>query len=345
EDNREAIKQQFSDSLQRLYSSDQPSRHTRRLWRSYRPMQGLDLNLGGFVSGLSARAVDDKPQQQQQQKQLLKGKKQEPRPKNKESETGHVMISYQHENKQLAMRIKDALSQHGFQGSDGGSTLSLMAEAVEGCFAFLMCMSRTYKDSNNCRLEAEYAYKKQKMIVPLLMEHRYRPSGWLGIMLGMGMYRDFSGKYPFEVKLAELLEVLRKAKNGEQPEAVVLEKPHRAVPAGEPSPSRPVSAGSREHHFPSAYPALPPINGQGGSVDGASRVRAWTREQTVGWLTERADLPESALAPSISGADLHFLVTARDRDARTFYRLAERYLAQPASVHSLARFVNALYEL
>ena len=74
-----------------------------------------------------------------------------------------------------------------------------MAEAVENASVFLMCVSEKYYLSPNCRLEAEYAVRLQKPIVPLIMQPDYMPLGWLGIIIGGKIYYNFSGaKQSFE---------------------------------------------------------------------------------------------------------------------------------------------------
>ncbi len=67
-----------------------------------------------------------------------------------------------------------------------------MAEAVENSSVFLMCVSEKYYMSPNCRLEAEYATRLRKPIVPLLMQADYMPTGWLGIIMGDKIYYKFS---------------------------------------------------------------------------------------------------------------------------------------------------------
>ncbi|KAK7441514.1 hypothetical protein BaRGS_00040569 [Batillaria attramentaria] len=126
---------------------------------------------------------------------------------------GHVMISYQWGNQKMLLQIRDKLRENNFRvwidvDNISGSTLQAMADAVEGASAVLMCMSQRYKDSPNCRTEAEYAFALNKPIIPLLMERSYRPNGWLGILLGSKLFFDFSGKYPFEKKLDELVREL-----------------------------------------------------------------------------------------------------------------------------------------
>jgi ankyrin repeat protein len=55
-----------------------------------------------------------------------------------------------------------------------GSTLDAMARAVEEADVFLMGVSAGYKSSANCRLEAEYAAIKRKILIPLMLQKDYR---------------------------------------------------------------------------------------------------------------------------------------------------------------------------
>ena len=54
-------------------------------------------------------------------------------------------------------------------------------------------------------------------MIPLRMEHDYKPDGWLGILVGTKLFYDFSGKYDFRDKLDQLLKeitsITRKANN------------------------------------------------------------------------------------------------------------------------------------
>jgi hypothetical protein len=59
-----------------------------------------------------------------------------------------------------------------------GSSLESMARAIEQSFCILMCMTEKYKQSANCRAEAEYAFNLNKPIIPLVMQKDYKPDGW-----------------------------------------------------------------------------------------------------------------------------------------------------------------------
>ncbi|KXZ56698.1 hypothetical protein GPECTOR_1g629 [Gonium pectorale] len=105
---------------------------------------------------------------------------------------GHIMISYEWGSQQKALMIKEALEARGLLTWMDGSTLEAMALAVEGAVAVLLCISKRYKESQACRAEAEYAYQQRKRIVPVMMERGYRPTGWLGILIGTKLYFDCS---------------------------------------------------------------------------------------------------------------------------------------------------------
>lgn len=49
-------------------------------------------------------------------------------------------------------------------------------------------MSRKYKESANCRLEGEYAFRRRKVIIPLMMQPQYDADGWLGAIVGTKIY-------------------------------------------------------------------------------------------------------------------------------------------------------------
>lgn len=126
---------------------------------------------------------------------------------------GHIMISYQWGHQELIKEIKANLSKRGYNvwldiEKMNGSTLQAMAEAVEQSCLILICMSPKYKESANCRMEAEYTLNCKKEFLPLIMSKNYKPDGWLGFMLGSKLYYDFSGKYDIQEKFDELMRAI-----------------------------------------------------------------------------------------------------------------------------------------
>ena len=90
-----------------------------------------------------------------------------------------------------------------------GSTVEAMSAAVEDAAVVVYGISIAYKESVNCRLEAQYAMQQEKEMLPLLLEEGYKPSGWLGMLLGVRLWYGFYGKAlsteaAFETKVTEL---------------------------------------------------------------------------------------------------------------------------------------------
>ena len=75
-----------------------------------------------------------------------------------------------------------------------GSTLDAMSEAVEGAEVMLYGLSKKYKESVNCRMEAQYGNQRGKDMIPLRCEKGYTAKGWLGLILGSRLWYDFSGE-------------------------------------------------------------------------------------------------------------------------------------------------------
>ncbi|KAJ8311372.1 hypothetical protein KUTeg_010727 [Tegillarca granosa] len=72
---------------------------------------------------------------------------------------------------------------------------------------------------NDVSNQAEYAIKLQKNYIPLMLQKKYRPDGWLGIILGTKLYFDFSGKYQFQKPWEGLLKELKSLKHVEHIDA------------------------------------------------------------------------------------------------------------------------------
>lgn len=99
------------------------------------------------------------------------------------------MISYNSKSREACLRIKNELESVGFRiwidvESIFGSSLESMANAIETSFCVLMCVTEKYKESNFCRLEAEYLVQTKKPFIPLFLQPGYRPTGWLGLVIG-----------------------------------------------------------------------------------------------------------------------------------------------------------------
>ena len=95
-----------------------------------------------------------------------------------------VFISYYSNTKELCFAIRSFLEKHGFKvliDVNEGSRINPIIKAVESCDYFLMCLTEKYRQSVSCQLEAQYAYKLKKTIIPVIMQKGYEDvGGWLG---------------------------------------------------------------------------------------------------------------------------------------------------------------------
>nr|CAH8841384.1 unnamed protein product [Trichobilharzia regenti] len=118
----------------------------------------------------------------------------------------HIMVSYSHKEKDMAVELIKHLKEKGYKvwidADDMKNTdniLDGMAEAVE----------KAYVKSYTKR-EIEYAFKLGKPLIFLRAQPDYKPDSWLGLMLGTQVYIDISGKYPFEKYFSDLCRRLDK---------------------------------------------------------------------------------------------------------------------------------------
>jgi len=126
----------------------------------------------------------------------------------------HVMLSYNWGHQEAVKRLNQALKGRGYNvwidiEKMQGSTVEAMSEAVEDSAVMCYGISQAYKESTNCRLEAQYALQQELDMVPLMMEEGYRAKGWLGMLLGVRLYYQFCGvvlerEAAFEGKVEEL---------------------------------------------------------------------------------------------------------------------------------------------
>ena len=134
--------------------------------------------------------------------------------KTKETTGNHVMISYQWDAQQVLVEVKNKLQASGYRvwmdlEQMGGSTLDAMAKGVENAAVVLVCVSQRYKESPNCRSEAEYAYQLRKDIIPLMMQRNYKADGWLGMLVGTKLWIGFQSKQVIDSGVGKLIKELR----------------------------------------------------------------------------------------------------------------------------------------
>jgi hypothetical protein len=122
----------------------------------------------------------------------------------------HIMVSYSWKQKSLVKSLVSDLQKKGFvvwRDEEGsvyapsiqGNTAEAMAKAIETSFCVIICVSREYCLSANCRQEASYAWEFKRRgeieIIYVMMDENYttlsspnRITGWLGFFVGQDLW-------------------------------------------------------------------------------------------------------------------------------------------------------------
>eukprot|EP00457_Paulinella_chromatophora_P005546 gb/GEZN01005563.1/.p1 GENE.gb/GEZN01005563.1/~~gb/GEZN01005563.1/.p1 ORF type:complete len:493 (-),score=118.65 gb/GEZN01005563.1/:177-1655(-) len=214
-----------------------------------------------------------------------------------EKKAPYLMLSYQWDRQALVLQVKEELQRRGWRvwidtEQMKGSTLAAMAEAVEGAAAVLMFMSSSYQTSDNCRLEAEYCFLQKKPYFPIMVDDpaTWKPTGWLGILLGSKLWYDLSHTETDEALKAKLDQL-----NGSLADTVQL-----AYDAG-------LAAGARDSPSLLLHSSVPssasssstPANSQDTSAESLAAVQEWLFEAKLSSLQpsfRQAGIDQIALA-------------------------------------------------
>ena len=219
------------------------------------------------------------------------------------STRNHVMISYQWDSQEVLVEVKNRLQASGYRvwmdlEQMGGSTLETMAKAVEDSSVVLICLSERYKESPNCRSEAEYTYKLGKDIIPLMMQRNYEPDGWLGMLLGTKFWIDFHSKRVVKPGVTKLIKELR----GRGKDVDVTD-----------GPSEPVVQAVQADIVATSPSSL--------------GVSTWTNEEVKQWFQEIGlEKVCKKYISEMSGQSLTGLQQLREECPEYFYRCLERDL-------------------
>ena len=233
----------------------------------------------------------------------------------------HVMISYQWDSQEVLVEVKNRLQASGYRvwmdlEQMKGSTLEAMAEAVENASVVLVCVSRRYKESQNCRSEATYAYDLKKDIIPLMMERNYKGDGWLGIIVTGKMWFDFQSKHVLEQSVTKVIKEL----GGRGKDVDVTD-----------GPSEPVVQAVQADIVATSPSSL--------------GVSTWTNEEVKQWFKEiglekvcKKDISE------MNGQSLTGLQQLREECPEYFYRCLERDL-NLKNILDILKFTKELRKL
>jgi hypothetical protein len=99
-----------------------------------------------------------------------------------DGKTFDIMISYSHKEKTLCKQLYEELTKGGYRvwidfDQMHGNVMDAMAQAIDRSHTIIICMSENYQKSNFRRAEAQYAFQRQRKIVPVLLQQHYKPDG------------------------------------------------------------------------------------------------------------------------------------------------------------------------
>ncbi|KAL3859199.1 hypothetical protein ACJMK2_009428 [Sinanodonta woodiana] len=240
----------------------------------------------------------------------------------------HIMISYNWDNQPKIIKIRDRLVDRGYNvwlDLEHMHTymLDAMAQAVEKAFVVLVCFSEKYKLSQNCRAEAEYAFHKQKEIIPLKMQAGYNQDGWLGILVGSKLYYEFTEESNFEAKIKELLNAIDKLPNNP---LYQLGSSNNANPDNGTTITKPVA-----------------IPDSGAKI--FVSVAQWNKDEVNQWLRKsKLDPTRLKKLQSLTGEQLVFLKKVSDKAPEFFFRCLESKLGLD-SLEDIMNLSNALEKI
>jgi len=89
-----------------------------------------------------------------------------------------------------------------------GNSLSAVGAAIGNSQCIIICMSENYEKINACHHEAELAYVRQRHIVPLVVQPKYKARQWLDFIIGASIYVGFT-KYEFDRAFGMLEEEMK----------------------------------------------------------------------------------------------------------------------------------------
>ena len=97
------------------------------------------------------------------------------------------MVSYQWDVQPTIQRLVASLQARGYVvwfdlERMKGSVVDAMSDAIDNAEVMLYAVSEAYKESGNCRLEANYAHQQDVDMIPLMVQEGYKAKGWLGLV-------------------------------------------------------------------------------------------------------------------------------------------------------------------
>ncbi|KAH9256985.1 hypothetical protein BASA81_004806 [Batrachochytrium salamandrivorans] len=116
-----------------------------------------------------------------------------------------IMISYSWAQKDVALKVAANFKMQGLQVWQDvqdmkQNIMESMAQGVLESYAVVILLSKNYKESANCQREANYAAKRGKKIIPLVVVDGYTGDGWLELFIAPLLYYDVTRTFDSTLK-------------------------------------------------------------------------------------------------------------------------------------------------
>ncbi len=121
----------------------------------------------------------------------------------KDLQSKHILISCDTANTDMCVKVKEKLQSLGHKVMMPNSNLEEMARLVENASVFIMIITEKYRQSISCQIEAKYAFKLNKKIIPLIMSNNEHIKGWIGLIVAEKTQINFS-KVDFDECMSKL---------------------------------------------------------------------------------------------------------------------------------------------
>lgn len=169
--------------------------------------------------------------------------------------------------------------------------------------------------------EAEYVKLLHRDFIPVLVEERYQPDGWLGVMIGNKSICDLTTDNSMLQNMPLLIQALSEQS---QPQQISYNDANSKIPATQHQPYRKISSISRSR-----------------TMEPTRSVGNWSRDDVQGWL-EKLGLQE--LRSDFSHFDGLTLIGLQKMllKAPAIYYYSMKHDFKIADLITLLRFTNAL---
>lgn len=255
-----------------------------------------------------------------------------------EKKIQHIMISYQWDVQIEVLKIRKRLKEAGYRvwidvEHMSGSTLQSMAKAVESSALFVPILTEKYKASSAGRQEIEYAHHLQKKIIPIRLQPKYRPDGWLGFLLGSTYFYDLSKKADYENKFQSFLQAAGedgKIRPGEDENPVIEIEEEEVVESAANTAALPTAPAQLQPYSALLQRSDSLITGSKAEFNIASlNCQGWTSERVGQWLTEYQLSEYIDKFSGIDGALLAELAAMRVMSPDVYYDLMKSEYHMP----------------